>query len=302
MIRNPSPWLSRRRGADLLLGALLLASLAGLPVAAEAPERYLEKIADTPDLMQTDPRAEIAFGGGRYHCGPVSVSNALVWLGRNGYEKLLPEPIEDWADQGALVEALASEDYLRTSTHGTNESNFLRGVERYVEDHGYTIESLQYRGWTYHPEEYSGGSKRVDLDWLREQVVGASAVWLQIGWYRYEPATNSFRRFEAHWAALVGYEPLAQASVSTTDDSPFGGPAADLVLVVHDSAPRSGPTPHSDRTTLHPLESGTLVGVKRGLPVPASEYYRLGGELKIKEEADIGVLDGVVALRMGPSP
>lgn len=34
-----------------------------------------------PDLTQTDPRGEFARGGKSY-CGPVAVSNSLMWLYR----------------------------------------------------------------------------------------------------------------------------------------------------------------------------------------------------------------------------
>ncbi len=65
------------------------------------PSTYLTKVETTPDLRQSLPDAKLPFGGVPY-CGPVAVSNSMVWLSRNGFERLAPV---DVAKPGVQVNA-----------------------------------------------------------------------------------------------------------------------------------------------------------------------------------------------------
>ncbi|MBX9724083.1 MAG: hypothetical protein K2X81_21935, partial [Candidatus Obscuribacterales bacterium] len=44
----------------------------------------VDRIITTPDLMQTLPAADLPYDGTAY-CGPVAVSNSMVWLTHQGY-------------------------------------------------------------------------------------------------------------------------------------------------------------------------------------------------------------------------
>jgi hypothetical protein len=70
--------------------ALWLA-LISVPALASDIAAFMatDKIRDTPDLMQSLPAAALPEGG-IAHCGPVAVSNSLVWLARHGYPQLAP--------------------------------------------------------------------------------------------------------------------------------------------------------------------------------------------------------------------
>jgi hypothetical protein len=50
----------------------------------DLPDSYLIKVDTTPDLRQSLAAAHLPYGGDPY-CGPVAVSNSLVWLSRNGF-------------------------------------------------------------------------------------------------------------------------------------------------------------------------------------------------------------------------
>jgi len=78
---------------------ILITAVAGLsfarrtgaerPALRQYPGIYTEKINSIPDMTQTDPAAKLP-NGGRSHCGPVAVSNSLMWLAGNGFENLSP--------------------------------------------------------------------------------------------------------------------------------------------------------------------------------------------------------------------
>jgi hypothetical protein len=120
--------------------------------------------------------------------------------------------------------------------------------------------------------------------WIRNGLSGSAAVWLKIGWYR--QVAGEWRKFAGHWVTLVGYG---------VDER--GRPAPD-VFIVHDPAPRSGERLSNDHVKLLPLESGTLRSLSGRRTISSTGFFRLGGGLKIKDGADLGVLDAAVVLQM----
>ena len=88
----------------------------------------LEKLEDTPDLMQSLPQAGLPWGG-LAHCGPVAASNSIVWLAKHGFDQLLVPFEATAAGQGKLARLLGSKKYMHTTEHnGTDVDNFKRGI------------------------------------------------------------------------------------------------------------------------------------------------------------------------------
>ncbi len=273
----------------------LLALAAAFPAWGNPPV-YLDKVECTPDLTQTDSRARLPARGMAY-CGPVAVSNSLEWLARNGYADLIPpmEPGGKPMTQSQLASLLAMEPYMNTSLKsGTGPAELVRGLAKFLKDRGYPEAKIVYRGWRKMPAGYSDGKKLPELAWIKESLLGDSAVWLNVGWYRHDREKDTYTREGGHWVTLVGY-----------GENREGKPDPD-VLLVHDSATRRKPKPGEDKprplndfARLARISSGRLAGDASPLPVDAKGFYRIEG-LTLRGEADTGVLDGVVALRLAP--
>ncbi len=247
---------------------------------------YTDKIDLIPDLTQTDPEAKLP-GGGKVYCGPVSASNAFIWLAGQGFSKLAPNIVNPKEAQAEIARLLGTKKYMHTSFNcGTETTNFLKGVSRYIQDCQYQYSLLEYQGWERHPDKFSGGVEIPDPEWIKNGLIGVSAVWLKVGWYKYNPATNKYRRFDGHWVTLVGYGVDREGNENPN------------VIIIHDSAPRSGKKSSREFVRLEKINSGTLVGKKFGLPRCAVDYYKLTDGLHRKEKADFGILDGAVVLQM----
>ncbi len=265
-----------------LAAALLLAR----PALAEPTRASLEKLADTPDLMQTHPEAGLP-GGGAAYCGPVAVSNSLVWLAKHGYPRLAPFDQPGPAGQGALAALLGGPAYMKTSTsEGTGARAMAKGLSRYLKDHGVAAHQVRFRGCDPVPAAYSAGMRPPDLAWLKRGLAGHGAVWLKIGWYHHERATDTYSIFAGHWVTLVGYGQDAH------------GRPDPAVLIIHDPAPRSGPALSHDYVRAMPMASGTVLAHGRVATHPTRGYHRLGGGLRIKAGADAGILDGALVLTL----
>lgn len=251
-----------------------------------------ERIEQTPDLMQSAPEAKLP-GAGMTYCGPVAVSNSLIYLAEHGYPKLAPAHGSK-GTQGELARKLAQ--YMGTNTkRGTSVERLLNGVHRFVKDRGYAIDSLQYQGWEPHPASCSTGVKYPQVQFLENSLQGDTAVWLKIGWYKYSSRTGLYHLFEGHWVTLVGCESQENSS------SVPAKPAADEdVLIIHDPAPRSGSQFSSERVRLEPITGGSFHTIDGHPAMPANGFFKLKGDLKIKPGADCGILDGVVVLKLKP--
>jgi len=276
----------------LVMGWSLGIGAAGLAAADrldQPPAAATEKIADTPDLTQTDKEAGFPAGGSTF-CGPTAVSNSIIWLGRHGHPRLIPQAASPKQSQIALAKLLGSPRYLGNSDQGVGPYRLCRGVTRYVLDQGCPTGQVACRGWRPHPSEFSADVNIPQIRWLQAAIQGTSAVWLNLGWYKYSPDRDEYERFAGHWVTMVGY---GVDSNGKPDDS---------IIIIHDPAPRAGPAGKANYVSLQPIASGRLVGKTKGLPRPAKGLYKMTGGMRIKRGADCAILDLGVALRLPQSP
>ncbi len=252
-------------------------------VHSDRPQRKDEqesRMLETPDLMQASPSAALPWGG-QAHCGPVAASNTLIWFAKKGFDGIVEGDPQTTGTQAKLALKLGS--YMRTSlTEGTTVTAFLCGLNDYLTDKGFQ-ETLLYQGWEQHPQQYDAGG-HAQLQFLREGLKSGSAAWIKIGWYKFYPRTNTFMRFAGHWVTLVDA------------GSDRNGAANPNCVVIHDPAPRSGASTASEYATITVIKTGKLAtGYSK--PSTAAGMLRMGGELKIKDKADCGIIDGVILLK-----
>ncbi len=259
------------------------AATYGGPEADLLPAQFhLSVITEIPDLTQTDPRGGFARGGASY-CGPVAVSNSLVWLAHSGRAPQLKIP----DSQYDLVNLLASGACLNTHpVTGTSPSALMKGLERFFAGQGEPCR-IEFQGWRAHPEAYSDQVMHPRLDFVKHALVKGGGVWLNVGWYRYSHALEEYERTGGHWVTLVGYG--AERDGSLNPD----------MLVIHDPAPRAGLMPENEFVKMTRIESGTLRGRNKGLPAAARDFFKMEGGMHVKSTADCAILDGVVVLWLG---
>jgi hypothetical protein len=164
-----------------LLAVALSFFFAQSAMAAKIPPVYLEKLDKIPDLMQSLPEAGLP-GKGAAYCGPVAISNSVVWMQKNGFEKIAD--FENWSprNQGALALLLSRSKYMGTTeSEGTGARGIMTGLSRYLTDRKIGPFQILYQGWDRHPKRFSTGEKRPNLDWIKESILGRSTVWLKIG-------------------------------------------------------------------------------------------------------------------------
>lgn len=270
------------------------------PLAAAteaAPSPPTPAWPELPDLLQTDPALGVP-GGGTSHCGPVAVSNSLVWLSQHGYPELLPQApsaaqggsagqTDLHARQLELVRQISAEPFMGTSRwSGTGPAGVLRGLHRYVKRHGYRYARLQYQGWRGHQKAFSTGVRRPELAWIRQALDDGGVAFLHVGWYKPVPRSTVLRRTGGHWVSVVA------AGV----DEQFH--EAPMALVVHDPAPYAGDEPERAFVTARELTEGWLLERGSRQAFSAKGYYSLEGGMRIKDEGELAVLDGVVVLVM----
>ncbi len=258
---------------------------------AESPRYCTEKVAITRDLMQTDRLARLPDGGANC-CGPVAISNSMFALAALGYPRLVPDlPSADEAHR-AVARALAADAYTAAgSRRGTNVARMIRGANRYVSEQGYTAR-FEFQGWRAVDAEYRRG-QYPDPRWIADRLPGPRAVWLNIGWYRYDKETDTYERQGGHWVTAVGYGIDAEG---TPDPN---------ILIIYDPSPRSGYERRADYVRWRRLESGQLAGpdwVPRQ-PDFARGLLQLGGGLEInRRRGDTALLDGVLVMTLEPPP
>lgn len=235
------------------------------------------RLNTTPDLMQA--AAGLPWGG-QAHCGPVAASNSLIWFARNGYYRVVEGDPQVPQTQHRL--ALKLGNYMGTSLKdGTSVTAFVSGISDYLSDRGFRG-TISCKGWEDCPRRFYAG-KYPDLNFMKEGLKDAAAAWAKIGWYKYNSQTNTYTRFAGHWVTLV--------------DAGRGknGLACANCVVIHDPAPRSGESFVSEYTTLSTLKSGRII-TGYGKPITGAGMLKMGGELKIKDKADCGLIDDVVLL------
>lgn len=266
----------------------LLLALAGFVLLAPPVygTSFTDRMDSIPDITQTDPKADFPYGGVHY-CGPCAISNSLVWLGENGYEKLLPKAADRMRMQVALVNIIASPKYMDTTLEwGTSPAGVLQGIDKYLEDCGYRNRRLSYQGYRKVPAKFANGTTMPQLDWVKAGLSGDSAVWLNVGWYRYSARKGEYVRLGGHWVTMVGFG---------KDEN---GQADPNVLIVHDPGAPSGENPNGYIRVMN-LEAGRKLVTGSGRPLDSGGLYKLRGGLRISNNVDAAVLDGAIRLEMG---
>lgn len=219
---------------------------------------------EIPDLLQTLNAAGFA-GDGQQFCGPVAVSNSLVWLEGN----------KDESYQIDLVHKLSSPTYMNTSTiNGTDIFGVTQGVHKYAMERWGKYKTLEYSGWSKSPAQFRSNLKKPTLDWMTSTLHRKGAVWLNIGWYNQEGI--NYRRAGGHWVTLVGYE---QGK-----------------LVIHDPAPRSGKIFSNQFISLSPLSGGQLIRGTRS--TSARDHFVIADGMTISSKGKLGIIDGAVIFEL----
>jgi hypothetical protein len=286
-----------------LLAALLLSA-----TTAETPAVCTAKIAATPDFCQVDEAGKFD-NGGKVFCGPVAVSNSLVWLSQNGFPKLLPavdKKVELAGDDGSadgdvkidaqkaaqieLIRTLGSPDFMSTEGRdGTSAKRLMLGLTKYVTQHGYKLDRLEYRGWSKLNKELKPSDEKPSLDWMKQYISQPGAAgWLNIGWYKYDEATKEYQRTGGHWITLVGYGVTADSKPDAT------------VLITHDPSRRSGPGVVTHHMRVAEMPAGKLIhNTDKNLTADAAGRHKVADGFIIKKGNDAAVIDGVVIAVLG---
>lgn len=242
-------------------------------------------LPDVPDLTQTDPDLGLP-GGGSSYCGPVSVSNSIIYLGENGFDRLLPVGDDRRSQQLQLVGILSSRSYMGTDPWGgTGANGILRGLERYLKRADYEYEQLAYQGWRGHQRRFRTGQRTPQLEWLRSALHRGGVAFINVGWYRPLRPSKQYVRRGGHWLTVVAAGKDAQ------------GNPDELALVLHDPAPYAGDEPTREFVKAELLEEGWLVPRASSIAsFPAKGYYVLGGGMHTKRPEDVAILDGAITL------
>jgi hypothetical protein len=213
-------------------------------------------------------------------------------LADNGFEDMMLRN-EDGSVSYART-AQAMDRVLNLATKGALPPSFLRGVVRYLSEQGYTDEDyrLEFQGWL-HPGGFEGLTIP-NIDAIKKGIIGDGAVWLFVGFYKFDEQKDEFQIISHHYVTLVGYG---------VDEDGKENPE---VLIVHDPAPRSGPGVSHDYVHIEEIEHGRITvgpdpriaSAYSQLPVDAAGYYKLGDGLAYNPKADVAILDGVIILEM----
>lgn len=251
----------------------------------------VDRSKQTPDYLQTDPEGGLP-GNGRSYCGPSSASNALIYLARNGYPKLLPAAGDSKAGQIELIKALAADGLMSTvDGEGTGPGLICNGLKKYVESVGYQISRLEQQSWRSSPKAWPSKVSTPSMDWIKAGLAEPnSAVLLNIGWYKYDANKKAYNRDGGHWITLVGFGTKADG---TPDEN---------TLIVHDPSPTAGQESLTQYSLLSPLQ-GVLNYTYSGntKTVNAQGFYELKGDFKVKRGFDAGIIDGAVVLVLKPA-
>lgn len=296
-------------GKSLFVIFLVLAT--ALPALAHPPV-YTEKAEAVPDLYQRDRSARLP-GRGKGYCAPVAVSNSFVYLAERGFPALLPAMGRKRMTQGQLASLLGMSKYMHTSIKdGTSPASVLKGVTLYLQDRGVNWTYLGYQGWRRTPEQFTAENDIPQLSWIKDGLLGDSAVWLNLGWYK-RKENGEYIRTGGHWVTLVGYgltregkkNPLSLLihDPATRTPAPAGDTAAPeaRAFTENDAACIAGEVRGpcgTDYVLLNPLASGTLRPEKGGRVVEAKGLYQVEGVRSMEKDADIAILDGAVVLKL----
>ncbi|HEY9753849.1 MAG TPA: hypothetical protein V6C97_01665 [Oculatellaceae cyanobacterium] len=257
--------------------------------ASEIPATNTKRIDEIVDFKQTNPKANFP-GDGSDFCAPTALSDHLLWLGNHGYPKLVPAAADADATQISLIKTLASADFMGTDpATGTSPLQIMRALKKYVESCGYQVKSLSYEGFRPSAKPFETGVLTPDLSWLKSGSLAPKACLLNIGWYKWDEATDTYTRTGGHWVALVGYGVDAA-----------GKPSPDTIIV-HDPLPRFGTDKTNVYISLQKVTSGQLTGEYKGLPRDANGFYWYQSYTNGQKErslANYGLIDGGIILEL----
>jgi hypothetical protein len=198
----------------LAVGLCLIAGAAGpapttRPADLAFPPVYTAKVAATPRFYQRDSRMDLTVAGDNF-CVPVAVSDSFVYFATHGFDRLVPMSGGDLEiSQAELVKTLASPGYMSTSPDtGTTPSNAMTGISRYVQEHGYICQRLEYAGWRPLQRRwlYAAVAPAPSLNWIKAAVAAPNGTaWLEIGYYIHGDSPGRWRRVSGHSVVVVGY-------------------------------------------------------------------------------------------------
>ena len=247
----------------------------------------LSKVDAIPDIKQTDKRFGFPEKGLAF-CAPVAVLDSFSWLSKNGYKIILPEVSKEVDPETGACRKLAELMETRPGL-GTTTEQFLTGIKRYIETSTpYKIQSLKYEGWNRHSPEYDNAQPCPDLKWIKEGIRDKRSEWINIGWYKIDPATKTLERQQGHWVTLVGY------------GIGLDGAADPNTLIVRDPSPVLSKEPRKIFITVEPLKEGKLTGAHEGLPRDAAGYLFIKsmGNGVDSSGNRTGVIDGAIVLEL----
>ena len=223
----------------------------------------------TPDFCQANTRYGTLPKSGASHCAPVSVSNLLIYLNKNGFYKFTNTKNPTNQDQFKLIKELGN--YMKTDiVSGTKPKNVVIGLEHFVRDKGYNIK-VETMGWRSKKNRID---KIPNLEWIKKSSIENSNVILNIGWYKYNKKSNTYLRTNGHYVSVVGFN-------------------RDF-LFVHDPAKRDGLSKKTLKCSLSSLEPNSVLKLKSGKKTSSKDYFRLNC-LQIKKGNDLAIIDGAIA-------
>lgn len=256
------------------------------------PAKYTEKVNSIPDLTQTDSALGLVEGGMK-SCVSVSVTNSLAWLADKGYENMMIRD-EDGSVSYAKTAQVLDRLLRQAAGGGTLPPSFLGGLVRYLAGQGYDDEDyrLEFQSWS-HSEGFEGITIP-NIDLIKKGVIDDGAVWILVGFYKYDKQKDEYQIISHHYVTLVGYG---------IDEYGEENPN---VLIVHDPAPRSGEGVTHNYVHIKEIEHGLITVDPNSqealaysqLPVEAVGYHILGDGLAYNDQADVAILDGVIILEM----
>ena len=214
---------------------------------------FEDKKTDIADFCQEND--SLPYSGLSY-CGPVSVSNILVHLQKNGFPNMIDKTESGDIDQLGLVKTLGSRDYMSTSNIGTTPVDMMAGLAKYVGERNYDVITL-WRG--ENGGKYTIKSEQPDPDWLKSQARNESYLVLSVGFYK-ELYSSVFEKTGEHYIAVVGFQ-------------------NDNEILIHDPSPLSGKEPKTETFKLLPMRDETLrTWCYKGLNFKsANGYWELSG-------------------------
>lgn len=269
------------------LFAMMCALVAAGQAAADSATSLADpasKSAGTPDFCQTDKEGQFD-NGGRKYCGPVAISNSLMWFADNGYAQLLDGKKPDKRTQIEMIHVLGSPAYMRTEgADGTNSLWLMRGAEKFVTERGERFAKLEYRGRSRVPKKQKPTDELPSMKWVADALENPrGGACVNIGWYTHDAATDTFTRRGGHWMTATG---------AGTDDAP--------TIDLHDPASRSGKGKVTHHAQLQRLASGTLTGEGRGFRHKAAGLFAIRDGIVpkqvVKGEKTWPIIDGIVVM------